>query len=386
MVKFYNRIRKFAAQIVLAWIYTIVGMADWLCRRQKCAVAADLLLVRVDAIGDFVLWQDSLRAFRQKYAGCRVVLICSHAVYDLAAMDDFFTEIWAMDRKKFAYSVKYRLKFVKKLKQYSFSEVISPVFSRDYHADRLVKLAHAPTKIGYDGCLSFTMTWWQRKWRNRWFTKIVKCDDAHTSELLINANFVRQVCDKNFMPQLPTLRVKNDYKIEGEYVVMSLSASVERKAWSVDNFCKLAEYIPQKYRIVLLGNGINDEIKGRYFSHKLTNIHEVLNLIGKTTLPQTAQIIAGAKLLIGNDSAAVHIAAAVRTRSISIACGANYERFVKYPAQAGECDFHPKPVVANMKCFNCGYRCIYPIRERYECIRRINVEDVTAAITAYFKT
>jgi ADP-heptose:LPS heptosyltransferase len=390
-----NKLITSIKQRILATIYSIVGCTDWLtrgCRYDGKMQTADLLLIRMDAIGDFVLWQDSLRAYKQKYAAQKVALICTPAVATLAKMDAFFSEILAIDRNRFVFSFQYRRSVVRKIKSYRFNEVISPVYTRDYHADRLVKLAIAPQKIGYDGNTSFHMTSKQKHRRNKWFTRLILCNNPAASEVLINANFVQQVCDPHFTPQLPRLpqlstnsqdNSPTDMQIDGKYVVYAISASRERKAWAVENFCALARHIPDEYKIVLTGYGALDAAKGDFFMHyaDLANkTDRAINLIGKTDLPAMVRIIANATLVVGNDSAAVHIAAAVRTRSITIAGGANYLRFVQYPAQIGEQEFHPQVVSANMPCFNCGYRCRYPLRQRYECLRRISIEDVASTI------
>lgn len=44
----------------------------------------------------------------------------------------------------------------------------------------------------------------------------------------------------------------------------------------------------------------------------------VLNLAGKTSLVELVEVIRGAKMLVGNDSSAIHIAAATGTPSVCI--------------------------------------------------------------------
>ena len=115
---------------------------SFLLLKKQTQNTADLLLIKVDAIGDFVLWQDSLRAYREKYFEKKVVLICNNLVREIAILDPFFSEVWGIDRKHFLFSRKYRYFFVKQLRSITFREVISATFSREYYySDRLVKLA-----------------------------------------------------------------------------------------------------------------------------------------------------------------------------------------------------------------------------------------------------
>lgn len=51
---------------------------------------ADLLLIKLDAIGDFVIWQASLNVYKQEFCGKRVILLCNDLVRPLALQDAFF--------------------------------------------------------------------------------------------------------------------------------------------------------------------------------------------------------------------------------------------------------------------------------------------------------
>jgi hypothetical protein len=51
----------------------------------------DLLLVRTDGIGDYIIWLDSLRAYKEAFKDKKVLLVCSKATLDIAKLDPFFT-------------------------------------------------------------------------------------------------------------------------------------------------------------------------------------------------------------------------------------------------------------------------------------------------------
>lgn len=374
----------FVKKIIPAFYYKCISVCnrllDFYLRRFTHRVeTADLLLIRTDAIGDFVLWQDSLRAYRAKYRDKKVVLICNQVVAELALVDDFFTKVWPIIPRRFLFSFAYRCEIVKQLCSYSFNEVISPVYSRSYHLnDRLVLLASSPIKIGYEGnCSNITKR--QKARSDRYYSVLVenKCDT--TSELLINANFTKAVIDNEFYPGLSMLffNVNNDPPIVSErYAVFSLSASYYPRAWAVENFVSVANQIISDCKIVLLGNGEVDEKKALDFLSLISDKEQIINLTGKTTLLNVVRIITKADFVVGNDSAFVHIAAATRTPSVCIAPGAHYNRFVPYPKVIPYKSFHPRVVTNMMDCFECDYRCIYPINQQLECIRRVKPQSV----------
>jgi len=350
---------------------------SFLLLKKQTQNTADLLLIKVDAIGDFVLWQDSLRAYREKYFEKKVVLICNNLVREIAILDPFFSEVWGIDRKHFLFSRKYRYFFVKQLRSITFREVISATFSREYYySDRLVKLALGLYKIGYNGDFE-NITKDQKNKSDIYFQKLVN-NSLYRSELFINAHFVRQICDPGFQPQLPTLPYCSfdTTFLRERYCVFSISASYSARAWSIDNYAEIIDTIPLEYEIVLLGYGKDDCNRGDLLLHSVRTSDRITNLINKTTIVEMVGIISKASLVVGNDSSAVHIAAATRVPSICIAPGAHYNRFVPYPKEVSECFYHPRVVVCQMFCFGCGYHCCFPIVNQLQCIKNVTTSMV----------
>ena len=88
------------------------------------------------------------------------------------------------------------------------------------------------------------------------------------------------------------------------------------KRWSPLCFQRLIENLSINYAIVLLG-GKEDVDISQVMLEKLFN-HSIVDIIGKTTIRQAAAVLNKCKLFIGNDSALLHIAAAVDIPTISI--------------------------------------------------------------------
>ncbi|MDE2854844.1 MAG: WecB/TagA/CpsF family glycosyltransferase [Chloroflexota bacterium] len=109
-----------------------------------------------------------------------------------------------------------------------------------------------------------------------------------------------------------TLAASNKAKI----VVHAGSGGYSRaRRWPAESFAAVAQGLQAQYdaRIVLVGSDADD-------GHRLEALmHEKpINLVGKTSLPQLADVIARAKLFIGADSGVMHIAAATGTPVVSI--------------------------------------------------------------------
>jgi ADP-heptose:LPS heptosyltransferase len=93
------------------------------------------------------------------------------------------------------------------------------------------------------------------------------------------------------------------YPLEGPYVVVHLGASQSEKRYPIRSFKKVLQNLSQ-YRVYLIGA---KEESG--LAETLQDLSHVRSLVGKTTLPQVFSILKDANLLIGADSAPIHMAA-----------------------------------------------------------------------------
>jgi ADP-heptose:LPS heptosyltransferase len=112
----------------------------------------------------------------------------------------------------------------------------------------------------------------------------------------------------------------------------------------------------------------------------LAELNNSLSLAGETSISELAEVIRGAQLLVGNETSAVHIAAAVGTPSVCLLGGGHFGRFVPYPE--GIEGAAPIPVFQRMECYGCNWRCTQPHEpgQPTPCITAIPAADVIAAV------
>lgn len=94
------------------------------------------------------------------------------------------------------------------------------------------------------------------------------------------------------------------------YAVFVPGATVDVKKWPIDNFAALAEKIYKKYQYTIIGAGVNSETEIVEKLKKITGV-PLLNLAGKTSILQLIALLAGAKIVVSNDTGPAHIAAAL---------------------------------------------------------------------------
>jgi ADP-heptose:LPS heptosyltransferase len=94
------------------------------------------------------------------------------------------------------------------------------------------------------------------------------------------------------------------------YVVFAPGATVEAKRWPIENFAVLADKIHEKYQCSIVSIGVESEETTAGKLQSLTSI-PVINLVRKTNIKQLVDLLAGAKIVVSNDTGPAHIAAAL---------------------------------------------------------------------------
>lgn len=345
-----------------------------------------VLIVRPDGIGDFIIFSAVLEEYVKLYPKHKIDLLCQSKVKELAQAVPFINKIICINTQKlfrkryFAYTILSLIK-VGCLK---YEKIIYSVYSRTKKDDLLVKLIKAKEKIIFDGNNSNDPLN-ERLERNKYFTRIIESEKREKLEIERNAEFVNKLgANVDFTALRPKIWFLNKDDIEFQqlrknhnfgkngYIAIFPGAENQIRYWESNKWAELIRRILNKnpkYKVAILGYGndifaINDILGtlNDYYKRKIINLYK------KTTLRIFAKVIQNAKLLIGTESSAVHIAAAVGTPNICLMGGGHFGRFYPYG------DLNKNRIVyKKMDCFGCEWRCKHDIPK---CIRGINVQGV----------
>jgi len=111
---------------------------------------------------------------------------------------------------------------------------------------------------------------------------------------------------------------------------MHVDGSGGAKVWALSKFeiVALRCIVDFKLPVVLLGSRSSEPFLPERSS-------DVLDFRGRTTLPESAAILKGASIFLGNDSSLLHMASAVGVpKLVGLCFGQYYGRFVPYPPLA----------------------------------------------------
>jgi len=334
-----------------------------------------LLIIKTDAIGDYILFRNFIELVKQSeaYKDHEIDLLGNSLWKDLALLHDapFVSEFMFTRHYELYEAPLQTLKLGWKLFKRNYAMVLQPASTRLLITDGLAALTAANQITGYvsdnEGI--------EHRYK-------IKTDKFYTEKLILPPGIYFEF-DRNkfFFEQ----SLKQKLNINGPYIkteqapkngiVVFPGAGIIKRGWEAEKFLELIKLIKQQTdQLIYLPGGPAEAAIAAYLADSFP-AGEVINLTGKTTLPQLVELIGSAKLVISNETSAVHIAAATHTPVICILGGGHFGRFAPFPDHM---EFKPTCVYDKMECYNCNWNCIFetPANAPYPCISIVTVQQV----------
>lgn len=351
---------------------------------QKKSNRKTILIVKTDAIGDFVIWAGYGDALCGHYNNYRSVLICSRGVVELAKNALGFDEIIGIETNRFKTHTLYRLSLMRKIRSISADLTINPCRSRNFLvADSIVDISGAEKKIGIESD-NWNMSNWQSGISDKWYSKLLPSSNDAQTEHDINRLFLNGLginCPKYINPTLLS-NISHDSitGLPSKYAVIFPGAGWVGRRWPIKNYVDIIDWLWSNYRLTaVIAGGEEDVLLGKKITSSNSTLKSI-DITGKTTLIQLVEIIRNSAITISNETSSIHIAAAVDAPSICILGGGHFGRFAPYPSNYG--GNAPICVYETMECFNCNWICPKPTDSNgtVQCISKVTPSRVKEKI------
>jgi lipopolysaccharide heptosyltransferase II len=187
------------------------------------------------------------------------------------------------------------------------------------------------------------------------------CDDGLGLDLYWKNSYenrLHQILKENGLNHLPE-----------PYICVAPGAGFFTKRWPLESYKHLLTHIHKEYQIpcVLLG-GQDDEKLGTYLSIN----NNIYNLVGKTSLLDSAIILSKSSLLVANDSGLMHMATAVQIPVIAI-FGSSVKELGFFPYRS----VHKVIELDGLDCRPCSHiGKSYCPKKHFKCMKDISPETV----------
>ncbi len=313
----------------------VCAFRDSFLLRNKVSVRTNtLLLVKVEAIGDYIFFRNFLQEVRlsNRFKNHQITLVGNEIWKDLALhldagwVDEF---IW-INKKRLATDQLYRKEILGSIHSKGFETAFQANFSREFlWGDSIVRASAAPNRIGSKGD-SANDIGLLKAISDTWFTQLITENSKPIFEFNRNKVFFEKVLNAKLDIQKPQIILPP--RVAQNYIVLFPGAGEKIKQWSTQNFgAWIIEYRKSYVLPIYICGAKSDFQLGLEIIEATNGIAGVFNECGKTDLPALVQFIANSKCLITNDSSAFHIAAATDTACICLLSGRHYGRFAPYP-------------------------------------------------------
>jgi predicted lipopolysaccharide heptosyltransferase III len=334
-----------------------------------------VLLIRLRSIGDTVLATPSLHALRRFLPGAEIDILLEDWVAPVLTNHDCINRIVTLERG----SVASRARVAREIRSARYDVVYN--LHGGTTATLLTRATGAPHRIGYAAyqypklhnhqAPSPLLLWGQQKTHSveqqlalLGWTGVPVSDRPPTS-LTVTPEATEAVSDRLSVAGLEA----------GKFAVVHPAAAFATKQWAAEKFARVVEYLASQ-GIATVSIAAPDETA---VLNDLVSQTSARVVMFSLSLPEVTALVAQSRLFIGNDSGIAHIAAAVETPVVVIFGSSNIAHWRPWTVGRAEIVFEEMP------CQPChGYFC-----EKFdqpECIIRVPVERVTAAIERVLKT
>jgi len=308
-----------------------------------------ILVVAPNWIGDALMAQPLLARLREKRPGIKLDVLAPDWVAPVARRMPEVDEVIPVPFRHGALQLGRRWQLARNLKTRAYDEAI--VLPNSWKAALVPFLAHIPRRTGYVGEARYGLL-------NRLYRGPDKAMRRHYARLA-------EAPDAEPRQPLPEVRLRVDpahaaatrkrFGIEGRYAVLCPGAEYgPAKRWPY--FAALSERLGMP--IVLLGSPKDAAAAAGIAGN---------NLVGKTSLDEAMDIIAGAEVVVSNDSGLMHVAAALGRPLVALFGSSSPE---KTPPQSGR----SRVLWLKIECSPC-YERECPLGH-FRCMRELSVDMV----------
>jgi len=339
-----------------------------------------LLIIRIDGIGDIVLFEPALKYIKTLYKSYEIVILVRSNYESLLSNHPKINKVISLNYQKYKRNIFYKLFFLIKIANEKFEIILYPTYSRERIGDEIVLWSNASEKIGWN-TQSLSMTPKENNRGNKIYTNLIKSNfSIYEHELKRNKEFLAHlgIEVRDFSP-INYYGEKEEAKIEqliekfginkNQIIVIIPGALKQYRQWAAFNWKNLMSEIikiTESPKFLIVGSK-NDENIIQIDDKQFLNNY-IINLCGKLALNELPPLFKKSTFVIGNETGPMHIAIASGVKTIAILGGGHFSCFMPYGNKVKN-----KFIYKKMDCFQCDWQCIYPEKR---CVTEITTKEV----------
>jgi ADP-heptose:LPS heptosyltransferase len=290
-----------------------------------------LLLIRLDEIGDYLLFRNQLEAYKAsaRWKSYRITLLGNEGWRDLfIALDQRTVDdtIW-VNKDRYLQNAPYRMAIWKQLRAGGFETVVASSYMRPLLLDDLCMLAAAP--LHSFGSVNINVHECWNRLSDGLYTSLFKPSRSLMHEFDFNAEFSTWLNANRYPGKRPCIAMQPAAVGQGAYTICFVGASIRSKRWPTKRWLEFIALYRRHFsgRIVLAAGSGRAELK---MAHEIQQRTGAESVAGKLTLLEMLHWIAQAQAVVTNDTMTAHMSVSLNRPTVIIANGTNYMRFSEY--------------------------------------------------------
>lgn len=356
-------------------------------------MGANILILNLTRMGDLIQTTPLIRGLREENPDCRITMLANAKFAGILKLVEGVDELVTLDVHQFG--SKGGEEEADLLKVYEYLDgVASALKTKKF--DQLINLSHSKISAALslllnvpDGRGFLSTARGSRIIRNPWlvyFTSFLAFRRLNRFNLvdmyvrgagLVPGPSTRLAIKPDEAAIVETRRKMEEMGVkEGDILVgFQAGASREDRRWNPVNFAKVGDRLAKSMnaKIVLFGSASEKQLGGEVESAMAT---PVINLMGKTSLPELVAWVKRVNLLVTNDTGTMHICAAVGTPIVALFfVHARCEETGPYCGGA-------MILQADISCAPCSHQAHC---DHYSCLEYITADDVSAVCESVLK-
>ncbi|MDF2457926.1 MAG: putative Lipopolysaccharide heptosyltransferase [Nitrospira sp.] len=328
-------------------------------------MAQNILSIKLRYLGDVLLATPTWQALKAAYPGARLTVIVNRGTEDILQSNPHIDEVLSLERG----SLVQQYRFIAHIRRRRFDTVVD--LTDGDRAALLTWISGARVRIGFNA---------EHRWTGRCYTRIITSDaGVHRIERDLSALAPLAIPVFDRIPKM--WLTEEDDAAAGDLlrrlgvqsdkprVVIQPGARYWFKAWPSERFAELADQVADRYGCQVLVAGSPQEAALAETVVKQAK-HRLVSIAGLSRVRTLAALLKGSALFVGNDTGAMHIAAAVGTPVVGLFGPSN-------PVEWGPRGAPAEVMYKGLDCRDC----FHPTCRRGEqnCMKLITVGEVWAA-------
>jgi len=317
-------LRRLTSQAVAIRLLTMAKAA------MRTKTPRRILIIKPSALGDIALALPALSSLRKSFPEAHIAWFIRPEFAPLLVENKNLDEIVIFDRKllgKWWFSPKAfvaLLRLIRKLRSKKFNLVID-----------LQGLFRTALFAWFTGCRKRFGMQTAREFASNFYTQKVPQDSGsihvidYYHKIAAAAGAATISDDYNLTPSPQAVESVNKLLASRKYAVLVPGSAHAYKCWPEKNFAQLAEKIASQFNLDIIAVGTTDEKTIIENINSLANV-PIINMVGKTDIPQLIALLNGAEIVISNDTGPGHIAAALGAAIVMIFGSTNPARIGPY--------------------------------------------------------